>query len=176
MVGHFLHSIVAPLIGSSVLKHLMAKRFWLMKSEPSTYSIYDLKRDKTTLWEGIRNYQARNFMMNEMKLGDQILFYHSNAEPPAVVGLAVVNSAAVPDPTQFDPKSKYHDPKAADDRPIWYCVGIEFQKIFNRPLPLSKLREQSELSKMALLQRGQRLSVQSVTESEFQIILQLAES
>ena len=90
----------------------MGKRYWLMKSEPSAYSIDDLKRDKSTLWEGVRNYQARNFMMKDMSLGDEVLFYHSNADPPAVVGAAEVNGPAEPDPTQFDAADCHHDPKA----------------------------------------------------------------
>ena len=98
-----------------------------MKSEPTTYSIDHLKKDKKTIWDGVRNYQARNFMMQDMKVGDTVLFYHSNAEPPGVSGVAKISKAAIPDPTQFDKKSKYFDPKATKEKPRWFCVEIAFQ-------------------------------------------------
>lgn len=146
-----------------------------MKSEPEVYSIDSLKRDRKTLWTGVRNYQARNFMMKEMNIGDQVIFYHSNTEPVGAVGLAKVSGPAVADPEQFDAKSEYHDPKATPDRPIWFCVEIAFEKRFKSCLTLAQLREEKPLTKMALLQRGQRLSVQPVTESEFRHILKLAD-
>jgi predicted RNA-binding protein with PUA-like domain len=151
----------------------VSKRYWLMKSEPETYSIDDLKREKSTLWTGVRNYQARNFMLNDMQPGDVVLFYHSNAEPPAVVGLAEVSGPAVPDPTALDPKSEYHDPKASPEKPIWFCVQVRYKKSLPAPLTLSRLKEAKGLEKMALLQKGSRLSVQPVTEREFEIIKQL---
>ena len=151
----------------------MARRYWLLKSEPSAYSIDDLKRDKTTLWEGVRNYQARNFMMKEMKVGDEALFYHSSAEPPGAVGIAEISGPAEPDPTQFDATDSHYDPKATPADPIWYCVRVKFKQKFARQVSLSELRERSELQKMVLLQRGSRLSIQPVTEKEFNIVSQL---
>ena len=151
----------------------MPKQYWLMKSEPSAYSIDDLKRDKSTLWEGVRNYQARNFMMKEMSPGDEVLFYHSNADPPAVAGVAEVSGAAEPDPTQFDSADCHHDPKSTPAKPIWYCVRVKFKLKFARQIPLSELRERKDLQKMVLLQKGSRLSVQPVTEKEFKIITTL---
>lgn len=152
----------------------MSKRHWLMKSEPNVYSIADLKRDKKSLWEGVRNYQARNFMMNDMKPGDEVLFYHSSAEPPGVAGIATVSRTAVPDPTQFDPKSEYHDAKATREKPIWFCVEVRFESQFAALVPLNTLRKRKELEKMPLLQKGQRLSVQPVAEKEFEIVRKLA--
>ena len=101
---------------------MKSPRYWLMKSEPDVFSIDDLKASKTSLWDGVRNYQARNFMMNDMKVGDLVLFYHSNAKPPGVAGVAVISKEAVPDVTAQDEKSKYYDPKAAPEKPIWFCV------------------------------------------------------
>ena len=151
----------------------MAKRYWLMKSEPSAYSIDDLKRDKSTLWEGVRNYQARNFMMKEMSIGDEVLFYHSNADPPAVVGVAEVSGAAEPDRTQFDAADCHHDPKSTPAKPIWYCVRVKFKQKLARQVPLPELRERKDLQKMVLLQKGSRLSIQPVTEKEFKIVTAL---
>jgi predicted RNA-binding protein with PUA-like domain len=144
-----------------------------MKSEPSAYSIDDLKRDKSTLWEGVRNYQARNIMMNEMKTGDEVLFYHSSAEPPVAVGVAEVSGVAEPDPTQFDASDCHYDPKAAPSKPIWYCVRVKFKQKFAREVPLAELRSRKELQKMMLLQKGSRLSVQPVTEKEFKVVCDL---
>jgi len=150
----------------------MARRYWLIKSEPSAYSIDDLKRDKMTLWEGVRNYQARN-LMKEMKVGDEALFYHSSAEPPGAVGTAVVSGVAEPDPTQFDASDSHYDPKATPASPIWYCVRVKFKEKFARQVALQELREQKALQKMVLLRRGSRLSVQPVTEKEFQVVSKL---
>lgn len=151
----------------------MPKRYWLMKSEPSSFSIDDLKRKKTTLWDGVRNYQARNFMTNEMKLGDEVLFYHSNADPPAAVGVMTVSGAAQPDPTQFDSEDSHHDPKATPGKPIWYGVTVKFKSKFARPVSLPEMRSQKGLQKMVLLQKGSRLSIQPVTEKEFEIVSEL---
>lgn len=151
----------------------MAKRYWLMKSEPTSYSIDDLKRDKSTLWEGVRNYQARNFMMKEMSVGDEVLFYHSSTEPPAVVGIAEVSAPAEPDPTQFDTGDSHHDPKATPASPIWYCVRVKFKQKLGRPVALTELREQKELQNMMLLRKGSRLSIQPVTEKEFKLVSKL---
>lgn len=150
------------------------RRYWLMKSEPDVYSIDDLERDGSTVWDGVRNYQARNLMRDEMSVGDGVLYYHSNADPPAIVGLARVSKEAHPDPTQFDPESRYYDAKATREKPRWFCVDIEFVGKFAEPLPLPQLREDSKLEGMALLQKGQRLSVQPVTSREWRHVLKLA--
>jgi predicted RNA-binding protein with PUA-like domain len=149
----------------------MSKRYWLMKSEPSSYSIDDLKRNKTTLWDGVRNYQARN-LMRDMKLGDQALFYHSNAEPPAVVGVMEISGLAEPDPTQFDSGDSHYDPKATLSNPIWFGVRVKFKKKLAREVSLTEIREQKSLQKMVLLNRS-RLSVQPVSEKEFDVIVEL---
>ena len=147
---------------------------WLVKTEPSTYSIDDFAREKITYWDGVRNYQARNFL-REMKKGEKVLVYHSNAKPPSIVGLAIVDSDAEPDPTQFDKKSKYFDPKATAEEPRWFCPKLRFEKKFSSPLGLDQLREESSLEGMVLLQRGSRLSVQPVKAKEFQRITKLAQ-
>lgn len=154
----------------------MPRKYWLIKSEPTAYSIDDLKRDKTTLWEGVRNYQARNFMMKEMKTGDEALFYHSSAEPPGAVGVAEVSGAAEPDPTQFDSTDSHYDPKATPADPIWFCVRVKFKEKFARQVTLAELRERKELQDMVLLQKGSRLSIQPVTEKEFKLVSKLGSS
>lgn len=154
----------------------MAERqYWLMKSEPDVFSIQDLEKspNQTTYWEGVRNYQARNYL-REMKRGDQVLFYHSNADPPAVVGIAEVVREAYPDHTAFDPKNKYYDPKSKPEQPTWYMVDIRLVRIFPHPLPLDLLRQQSGLKQMELLRKGSRLSVQPVRPQEWKIITELA--
>lgn len=150
----------------------MSKRYWLMKSEPTSYSIDDLKKDKSTLWEGVRNYQARN-LMREMQLGDEVLFYHSSAEPPAAVGIAEVSGPAEPDPTQFDASDSHYDPKATPADPIWQCVRVKFKQKFVREVALPELREQKALQNMVLLKKGSRLSVQPVTGTEFKLVCKL---
>ena len=152
------------------------KGYWLMKSEPSTFSIDDLKRspDQTTYWDGVRNYQARNFMRS-MAVGDQVLFYHSNADPPAVVGIAKVVKTAYPDSTQFNRKDKHYDPKSNPSRPLWDMVDIKYVRTFSRPLTLDELRRESALKGMVLLQKGSRLSVQPVSRLEWKHIMNLAE-
>ena len=147
--------------------------FWLMKSEPSVYSIEDLKREKTAFWDGVRNYQARNFMMKDMQIGDQALFYHSNARPSGVAGLASVCGAAAPDPTAFDRKSPYFDLKSSKKAPRWFGVTVRFKRAC-RLIPLSRLRGEKPLQNMLLLKKGQRLSVMPVAEKEFQHILRMA--
>jgi predicted RNA-binding protein with PUA-like domain len=140
----------------------MAKKYWLMKSEPEVFSIIDLEREGRTLWEGVRNYQARNFMMNDMSIGDEVLFYHSNAEPPGVAGIATVSGKAV------------HDPTDKEKKPTWYCVEVKFVRKFASVLPLGELKKNKKLAKMPLLQRGQRLSVQPVSPAEFKEVLEMA--
>jgi len=145
-----------------------------MKSEPDVYSIEDLARDGRGEWEGVRNYQARNFMRDEMRVGDLVLFYHSNAKPPGLAGLARVCREGYPDSTQFDPKSPYFDPKAEPAAPRWFRVDLEHVETFERLISLAELREERALEGMRLLQRGQRLSVQPVQERYFQHALQMA--
>lgn len=148
-------------------------QYWLMKSEPDVYSIDDLARDKKTYWEGVRNYQARNFMRDKMQPGDQIFFYHSNAEPPGIAGIAQVAGKSYPDPAQFDPKSRYYDAAAKKENPIWYLVDIQFVKKFPSLISLERLKTVKSLAKMPLLQRGQRLSVQPVSAQDWETILKL---
>jgi predicted RNA-binding protein with PUA-like domain len=150
-------------------------RIWLMKSEPDVFSISDLERQKFTLWEGVRNYQARNFMMNDMQIGDAVLFYHSNAEPSGIAGLAEVSAAATADPTQFDKKSEYFDPKASPEKPRWFCVQLKFVRPFSTFLPLAVLRSEPKLTKMPLLMPGTRLSITPVSVQEFKHILKMSE-
>lgn len=145
----------------------MAIQYWLMKSEPDVYSLEQLKKDKTTWWTGVRNYQARNFMMKNMQVGDQVLFYHSNAEPPGIAGLATVSKLAEPDTTQFDKKSESHEPRATKEKPIWFCVQVKFEKAFKNYVALADLRQNSKLQDMLVLQKGSRLSVQPVDEKHF---------
>lgn len=151
-------------------------RYWLMKSEPDAFSIDDLKSKKTSLWDGVRNYQARNFMMNDMKPGDEVLFYHSSTKPPGVAGLATVAKAAVPDPTAQDKRSKYYDPKASPEKPIWFCVEVKFKKKFKELIPLDELKAHAPLKDMLVLKKGQRLSIQPVTKKEFDYILSLPQA
>lgn len=145
-------------------------KYWLMKSEPDVFSIDQLKKDKTTWWEGVRNYQARNFMQKDMQVGDAVLFYHSNATPPGVAGLARVSKVAAPDKAQFDKKSEYYDPKATPEKPIWFCVELEFDKKFPELVSLQDLRDNDKLSDMLVLAKGSRLSVQPVDKKHFDIV------
>ncbi|HEY8271297.1 MAG TPA: EVE domain-containing protein [Pseudobdellovibrionaceae bacterium] len=149
--------------------------YWLMKSEPDVYSLDHLERDKTTWWEGVRNYQARNFMMKEMKIGDLVLFYHSNAEPSGIAGIARVSSLAQPDKTQFNKKSEYYDEKATKEKPQWFCVQVEYVKKFKQLISLAELRQVNSLAEMLVLQKGSRLSVQPVKEEHFNIVKKLGE-
>ena len=150
-------------------------KHWLMKTEPDAFSIDDLEHAGTEPWDGIRNYQARNFMRDEMSIGDKIYIYHSRAKPMGIVGEARVASEAYPDPTQFDPGEKYHDSKSDPENPRWILVDVAFERKYKRTLTLSELREVPELGDMQLLRKGQRLSIQPVTESEWQVIQQLAD-
>lgn len=145
-----------------------------MKSEPSTYSIEDLKRDGFTGWDGVRNYQARNYMRDKMQVGDFVLFYHSNAKPPGVAGVARVSETDLPDWTALDPDSPYFDPKSTPDDPRWIMVELEFVEEFPKFIPLSELRNQKSLSDMPLLQKGSRLSVMPIKKRHFQLIKKMA--
>lgn len=148
---------------------------WLMKSEPDVFSIEDLSRAprRTTSWEGVRNYQARNFL-RAMGRGDRALYYHSNAEPSGVAGIVEIVRTAYPDPTAWDRKSDYHDPKASPGNPVWAMVDVRLVEIFPRLVPLEELRGVKALSGMELLRRGSRLSVQPVTAAQFRTIERLA--
>jgi predicted RNA-binding protein with PUA-like domain len=145
-------------------------RYWLMKSEPSEFSIDDLVRDGSVPWFGVRNYQARNFMRDQMRLGDGVLFYHSSCPEPGIAGLAEVGKLAYPDATQFDPKEKYYDPKATPDNPRWYNVDVKLVKK-TRLLPLAEIRDCPELANMRILQRGNRLSITPVDPEEWAVII-----
>jgi len=147
-------------------------RYWLMKSEPDEFSIDDLARapGQKTPWFGVRNYQARNFMRDQMRPGDKVLFYHSSCPLPGIAGLAEVSSAAYSDPTQFDPKSKYYDAKASPDAPRWMNVEIKFARK-TRLISLAELRAQEKLSGMRLLARGNRLSITPVDPAEWKFII-----
>ncbi len=149
-------------------------RYWLMKSEPTSFSFADLVKSKrsTNHWDGVRNFQARNYM-REMVMGDKVLFYHSNCDQPGVVGLAEVVRQAYPDHTQFDPKGIHYDPKARRDKPIWDMVDLRAIKPLRNPATLDILRETKGLEKMILLRRGNRLSVTPVTAKEWEIIVKL---
>ena len=144
-------------------------RYWLMKSEPEDYSIDDLARDKKAGWTGVRNYQARNFMRDQMTVGDQALFYHSSCAEPGIVGICEVSRPAYPDATQFDPKSKYFDPKSAPDNPRWLHVEVKFVRR-TRLMPLSELRGHPQLAGMRILQRGNRLSITPIEPAEWAFI------
>jgi predicted RNA-binding protein with PUA-like domain len=150
----------------------VAKRYWLMKSEPDVYSIEQLEKDGSTSWEGVRNYQARNFMM-EMKKGDRVLFYHSNAEPPGVAGVAEVVREAYPDTAAFDSKSDYYDEKSTPENPRWFMVDVGFVERFPAVLPLPELKDEPALEGMEVLRKGTRLSVTAVSEEHFDRVLKM---
>jgi predicted RNA-binding protein with PUA-like domain len=144
-------------------------RYWLVKSEPSTYGIDHMARDKKTSWGGVRNYQARNFMRDQMKVGDRAFFYHSNCDEPGIAGIVEVSAPAHPDETQFDRKSDYYDPASKREEPRWSCVEFKFVK--KTPLvTLTELRKHKKLAKMAVLQRGNRLSITPVDPEDWDYI------
>jgi predicted RNA-binding protein with PUA-like domain len=146
--------------------------YWLMKSEPDCYSIDDLKKENVTVWDGVRNYQARNIMRDEMKKGDLVFFYHSNHKPPHIAGLAVIDSKEpVADPTQFDPKSEYFDEKSTKENPRWMTVKVKFKKKFKDIIPLERIKSNPKLKDMKLVQKGARLSVQPVAKKEWDEII-----
>jgi predicted RNA-binding protein with PUA-like domain len=151
----------------------MAKRYWLMKSEPDVYGIDDLEEEGSAHWDGVRNYQARNFMRDEMKVGDKVLFYHSNAKPPGVAGVAEVVKEAYPDHTAFDKKSNYYDAKSKKDDPRWFMVDVGFVEKFADVVPLNLLKETAGLEEMMVIRRGMRLSIQPVTKKEFDIVVKI---
>jgi predicted RNA-binding protein with PUA-like domain len=153
------------------------RRFWLMKSEPEAFSIEDLRRaeDQTTCWDGVRNYQARNFLRDEIKTGDGVLYYHSNAQPPGIAGEAVVVRDGYPDFTAFDPDDPHYDPKSDSARPTWYMVDVRFVRAGKALIALDRLKTIPALESMFVLRRGMRLSVQPVTEREWAVVTALPE-
>ncbi|PPU77610.1 MULTISPECIES: EVE domain-containing protein [Xanthomonas] len=148
-------------------------RYWLMKSEPDTFSIDDLERVGTEPWNGVRNYQARNFMRDGMRAGDGVLFYHSNCKVPGIVGIAKVASAAYPDDTQFDPKSDYHDPKSSREDPRWMLVDVAFERKLQRTIALDEIKQHADAlgEGFALIARGNRLSILPVTAAQWKLLL-----
>ncbi len=149
------------------------KKYWLLKCEPEAYTIQDLERDGTTTWEGVRNFQARNSMRDDMKPGDGVLFYASNAEPSGVTGLAEIARGGYPDPYAFQEGHKYFDPKSDPENPTWMMVDIRFVETFPDIVPLAVLKETPGLKDMMVTQKGSRLSVQPVTKKEFEIVAKL---
>ncbi|WP_338334252.1 EVE domain-containing protein [Xanthomonas euvesicatoria] len=149
------------------------KRYWLMKSEPDTFSIDDLERVGTEPWNGVRNYQARNFMRDGMQVGDGVFFYHSNCKVPGIVGIAKVASAAYPDDTQFDPSSDYHDPKSTREDPRWMLVDVAFERKLARTISLDEIKQQADAlgDGFALIARGNRLSILPVTAAQWKLLL-----
>ncbi|MGB5831210.1 MAG: EVE domain-containing protein [Thiohalocapsa sp.] len=151
--------------------------YWLMKSEPDDFGIDDLaaRPDRTEPWDGVRNYQARNMMRDQMKVGDKVLFYHSNCKIPGVVGIAEVVRESYPDHTAFDPEAKYHDPKSDPDNPRWFMVDVSYARHLERTIPLTELKEHADgpLKDFALVRRGNRLSIMPVTPEQWNFILSL---
>ena len=153
----------------------MGRRYWLFKSEPDVYSFDDLieEADGTCFWEGVRNYQARNFLRDEVKQGDRVFFYHSRVKPMAIVGTAEIVREGSVDPEQFDPKAKYFDPKSDPDNPRWYGVHLEYRSVFKNPITLQELKGVSGLEEMVLLRKGSRLSIQPVSWAQWKVISRL---
>lgn len=151
----------------------MPRRYWLMKCEPEVFSIADLERDGTTTWEGVRNYQARNLLRDDMKAGDGVLFYASNAEPSGVAGLARIARAGFPDPTAWKKGHEYFDPASTPAAPVWYSVEVAYVERFVNTIPLATLKATPGLEKMMVTQKGSRLSVQPVMRQEYQIVARL---
>jgi len=150
--------------------------YWLMKSEPDAFGLEDLKSrpKQTEPWDGVRNYQARNFMRDRMKVGDQVFFYHSNCKVPGIVGIAKVASKPYPDPTQFDPDSKYYDPKSDPDEPRWTLIDVKFVRDLKRTLSLAEIKDHADaLGDFALVRKGNRLSIMPVSESQWDYLLGL---
>ncbi len=165
-----LNSRLSSAVGASrntIMNH------WLMKSEPDAYSIDDLERDGREMWDGIRNYQARNMLRDDMKIGDEVFFYHSNCKEPGIVGIAKVASEPYPDPTQFDRKSNYYDPKSDKDNPRWCLVDVEFVRKMKRNVTLTEIKAQKTLGDMILTRKGNRLSIMPVSKKHWKKILSL---
>ena len=154
-------------------KKTRVRRYWVLKSEPDCYSIDDLKRDGRTGWDGVRNYQARNIMRDDMKIGDLALFHHSSAEPTGVAGVAEIVGEARPDPTALDPANDHFDEKATEENPIWMLVDVRFVAKFRSVVSLESMKKDERLDGMMLLARGSRLSVQPVSEKHFAVVCEL---
>ena len=154
-------------------KKQRVRRYWVLKSEPDCYSIDDLERDGSTGWDGVRNYQARNIMRDEMKVGDLALFHHSSAEPTGVAGVAEIVGPARPDPTALDPEEDHYDEKATEENPIWMLVDVGFVAKFKSIVALGSLKKDDRLDGMMLIARGSRLSVQPVSEKHFAVVCEL---
>ena len=167
LTGVFMAKIAVK--GSTKSRH-----YWLFKSEPDAYSIDDLARDGTTTWDGVRNFQARNLLRDEIRIGDRVLFYHSNVEPMAIVGTMEVTKAGYGDTTARDKKHDHYDPKSTVENPIWFMVDVRLRKRFENPVTRDMLKECSELSEMVVLEKGSRLSIQPVTGEEWRAIHALA--
>ena len=150
-------------------------QYWLIKSEPDAFSIDDMQQANVEPWDGIRNYQARNFMRDQMQIGDQVFFYHSSCAVPGIVGVCEVASEPYPDPTAFDPEEKYYDPKSDPDKPRWILVDMKFVKKLEQPISLQELKTIPELAEMRLLKKGNRLSIMPVEKSEWDFILALSQ-
>ena len=148
-------------------------KYWLMKCEPSAYTIDRLEKDGSTSWEGVRNYQARNFMRDDMKVGDKVLFYASNADPSGVSGLAEISREAYPDRFALQKGHEYFEPKATKDNPVWYMVDIAFVEKFREVVPLETLKNTPGLEDMVVTKKGSRLSIQPVTKAEYDIVVKL---
>ena len=148
-------------------------KYWLMKSEPDVYSINDLERDTEEIWDGVRNYQARNFL-REMQLGDKAFFYHSNTKPPGIAGLMTIIAANIDDPTQFDPKNPYYDPKSTPDNPRWQTVKVGYVETFSTYISLDTLKQMFEPDELLVVKRGNRLSIMPVDEAAATKILAIA--
>lgn len=151
----------------------MPRQYWLMKSEPDVFSLQDLKKVKAEPWNGVRNYQARNYMRDNMKMGDRVLFYHSNCQVPGVAGIAEIARESYPDNTCWESESEYYDPKSSRAKPRWFMVDLSFIEEFSEIVSLSFLKQQKDLQQMRLLQKGSRLSVMPVQKKEFERILAL---
>lgn len=147
--------------------------YWLFKSEPHVFSIDDLKRDRTTHWDGVRNYQVRNMMRDDMHIGDLAFFYHSSCKTPGIVGVMKIISGAQIDPSALDPTSEYFDAKSKQDKPTWMMVDMEYQRHTNRTITLDELRNYGELNDMPLLRKGNRLSITPITKEQWRFILGL---
>lgn len=148
-------------------------KYWLMKSEPDVFSIFDLQKRITEHWDGVRNYQARNFLRDEMKVGDKVLFYHSNAETIGVAGIAEICHEGYPDFTAFDEKNVHFDPSSKKENPRWYMVDVKFVECFDKVVTLDTMKTTPGLENMVVIRKGSRLSIQPVTQSEFEIVCQL---
>lgn len=171
-----IHSIVRQRIPTKDRNFMAERNYWLMKNEPSDFSIDDLQdaARQTAMWDGVRNYQARNFMRDKMRPGDGAFFYHSNANPLAIAGTMYIASEPYPDPTQFDPGSKYFDSKSSEENPRWWLVDVTFEQKFDPPVTREQLKKNPGLEDMMVLRKGMRLSIQPVTGQEWRIIHDIA--